>query len=108
TAIVSLIAALGVGAIAALRGARDDVSSMRESGGGRAASRLRGGSLVAAEVALGLVLTVLAGLTMRTFAALRTVDLGFDSEHVVVARVGVSGDRYRTPAARHGVFEALL
>ena len=90
TALASLAASLGVGAIAAWRAGRDGASTLRESGGGRAAARLRGGSLVTAEIALGLVLTVLAGLTMRTFAALRAVDLGFDAEHVVVARVGIS------------------
>jgi predicted permease len=107
TACASLIAALAVGAIAALRGGRDGVASLRESGG-RAAARLRGGSLVTAEVALGLVLTVLAGLTMRTFEKLRAVDLGFDSERVVVARVGVSGPRYRTPEARAAFFDQVL
>src|SRR4029453_1972284 len=77
-------------------------------GGVRAAPRLRGGSLGTAEVALGLVLTVLAGLTMRTFEKLRSVDLGFDSERVVFARVGVSGARHRTPEARAAFFDQVL
>ena len=81
TASISVIAAVAVGCVAALRGGRNGAASLRESGG-RSAARLRGGSLVTAEVALGLVLTVLAGLTMRTFEKLRTVDLGFDSERV--------------------------
>jgi putative ABC transport system permease protein len=105
TALVSVIAALGVGAVAALRG-RHGAASLRESG--RTAARLRGGSLVTAEVALGLVLTVLAGLTMRTFVNLRMADLGFDSERVLVARVGVSGPRYGTPEARKAFFEQVL
>jgi predicted permease len=108
TVVASLLASLTVGAIAALRAGRDGATTMRESGGGRAAARLRGGSLVTAEIALGLVLTVLAGLTMRTFAALRAVDLGFNSERVIIARVSVSGDRYRTPNAMAGFFETLL
>jgi predicted permease len=108
TAAVSALAALGVGALAALRAGRDDAATLRESGGGRSAARLRGGSLVTAEIALGLVLTVLAGLTMRSFAALRAVDLGFDAERVVVARVGVSGARYETPEARRRFFDELL
>jgi len=107
TASISVIAALAVGAVAALRGGRNGATSLRESGG-RAAARLRGGSLVTAEVALGLVLTVLAGLTLRTFEKLRTVDLGFDSERVIVARVGVSGPRYQTPAARTAFFDEVL
>ena len=107
TASVSMIAALGVGGVAALRGGRNGVASLRESGG-RAAARLRGGSLVTAEVALGLVLTVLAGLTVRTFEKLRSVDLGFESERVVFARVGVSGVGYRTPEVRAAFFDQVL
>ncbi|HTK53234.1 MAG TPA: ABC transporter permease [Gemmatimonadaceae bacterium] len=107
TASISAIAALVVGAVAALRGGGSGAASLRETGG-RAAARLRGGSLVTAEVALGLVLTVLAGLTMRTFEKLRSVDLGFDADHVVVARVGVSGARYRTPEARAVFFDQVL
>ena len=107
TASVSMIAALGVGGVAALRGGRNGVASLRETSG-RAAARLQGGSLVTAEVALGLVLTVLAGLTMRTFEKLRSVDLGFESERVVFARVGVSGAGYRTPEARAAFFDQVL
>jgi predicted permease len=107
TAGVAAIASIAIGAIAALRGGRDDAGSIRESGG-RAAVRARGGSLVTAEIALGLVLTVLAGLTMRTFLALRTVDLGFDSEHVIIARVGLSGARYQAPDAHRLFFDQLL
>ena len=107
TVVASLVASLTVGVVAAARVARDGSAALRESGG-RSATRLRGGSLVTVEIALGLVLTLLAGLTMRTFAALRAVDLGFSSDRVVVARVGVSGDRYRTPAAMQGFFEELL
>ena len=104
----SLLAALGVGAVAAWRAGRDGAATLRESGGGRTAARLRGGSLVTAEIALGLVLTVLAGLTMRTFAALRAVDLGFSAERVVIARVGISGPRYQSREAQRAFFDQLL
>jgi putative ABC transport system permease protein len=107
SAVVSLIASLGVGATAAARGGRGAAQTLRESGG-RAAARLRGGSLVTVEIALGLVLTVLAGLTMRTFSALRTVELGFDADRVVITRVGVSGPRYRTPESQIQLFDQLL
>ncbi|HUQ82188.1 MAG TPA: ABC transporter permease [Gemmatimonadaceae bacterium] len=108
TAIASLVASLGVGGIAAWRAGRDGATTLRESGGGRTAARLRGGTLVTVEIALGLVLTVLAGLTMRTFAALRSVDLGFSSDRVVIARVGISGPRYQTPQAQRAYFDELL
>ena len=104
----SMIASLGVGAIASVRGGRGGSQTLRETGGGRAAARLRGGSLVTVEIALGLVLTVLAGLTMRTFSALRTVDLGFNPDRVVMTRVAVSGPRYATPESQVRFFDELL
>ena len=106
--VVSLVASVVVGGIAAARGGRDGATTLRETGGGRAAARLRGGALVTAEIALGLVLTVLAGLTMRTFTALRSVSLGFDAEQVMIARVGLSGPRYQTPESRVQFFEQLI
>ena len=107
TAAASLISALAVGAVAAWRADRESGVALRESGG-RSAARLRGGALVTAEIALGLILTVLAGLTMRTFVALRSVDLGFNAERVVVARVGISGPRYASPDAQRAFFDELL
>ena len=107
TVIASVVAALAVGAVAAMRGGRTSGSTFRDYGG-RATARLRGGSLVTLEIAVGLVLSVLAGLTMRTFTALRAVDLGFKSERVVIARVGVSGPRYETPEARRRFFDQLI
>jgi putative ABC transport system permease protein len=105
--LASAIAALAVGAIAASRGGRGGVGVLHD-GDGRTTGRLRGGGLVTAEVALGLVLTVIAGLMVRTFTALRDVDLGFAAEQVVIARVGVSGERYATPEARRRFFDELI
>ena len=104
--VVSVAAALAIGAIAAVRGGRGDATTLRD--GGRVSGRLRGGALVTTEIALGLVLTVLAGLTMRSFAALRAVDLGFASDQVVMARVGLSGPRYATPEAKARFFGELV
>jgi putative ABC transport system permease protein len=104
---VSMIASLGVGAIAAAPGVRGGSQALRQSDG-RSAARLRGGALVTVEIALGLVLTVLAGLTVRTFSALRTVDLGFNADRVVMTRVGLSGPRYQAPESRARFFGELL
>jgi putative ABC transport system permease protein len=46
--------------------------------------------LVVGQVAMALVLLVSAGLMIRTFAALRTVDLGFtDAPHLQVMRISI-------------------
>ena len=55
--------------------------------------------LVIAEIALALVLLTGAGLLIRTFWALRTVDPGFDAHNVLTMEMSVGGTRFETPAA---------
>ncbi len=61
-------------------------------------------SLVVVEVALSLLLLVGAGLLMRSFVALQTVDLGLDPENVLVARILLC----RAASTRRGRQTALL
>jgi putative ABC transport system permease protein len=51
-------------------------------------------SLVIAQTAIGLVLLVGSGLLIRSFIRVLHVDPGFDSRHVLTARLGVSFERY--------------
>jgi predicted permease len=74
----------------ALRLSRVDVGSALARGARRHTSALsqRGGqTLMAAEVALAVVLVLGAGLMIRSFARLTSVDLGFDPDAVVAFRV---------------------
>ncbi len=57
--------------------------------------RVRKG-LVVLQVALGVVLLVGAGLIVRTFANLTTVEPGFDDRGVLTFRLALPGNRYRT------------
>jgi predicted permease len=73
------IAALLFGVLPALRSSRPArVAGMHS----RVASRSRG-ILIAGEVALAFVLTMGAGLLIRTFAAIRATDLGYNPQNVL-------------------------
>lgn len=62
-------------------------------GGARAANRLRAG-LVVAEIAIGLVLLMGAGVLLRTMLNLHRVDPGFAVEGVVLGQVNLSPARF--------------
>ena len=75
-------------------------------GGGRRLHRVLG-SLVVAEVALSLVLLAGAGLLLRSFLALQSVDPGFRAEGVLTAAVQLPPARYDVPRAE-SVFRETL
>jgi putative ABC transport system permease protein len=64
--------------------------------------------LVAAQVSLAIVLLVGGGLLMRTFFALTHVDLGFDPNHILVARAVFPDGQYTTAAAKQGFYQQVL
>jgi putative ABC transport system permease protein len=55
--------------------------------------------LVAAEMALALVLLIGSGLLIRTFLAMRAVDLGFDTHNVLTMEISLSDEKYQKTAA---------
>ena len=101
TAAVSLFMAVIFGTAPALRATSvvpvEVLTARGPAGAGR--PRPAGGLLGVAHVALWLVRVVAAGLFVRTFARLATVDLGFNPDPVLIA--AVNGSRSATlPAAR--------
>ena len=72
---------------------------------GATLSRRVGQSLIAAEIALAVVLVAGAGLMIRSFVRLTSVDLGFDSR-AVVAFKAVPVDS--NPAVQAGYYSAVL
>jgi predicted permease len=109
SASAAILATLIFGTAAADRGSSDDGTSAVISEGSqeRVSPRRSGYALVATEIAIGVVLAVLAGLMVRSFESLRAVNLGFLAEEVVVARVALSGDRSATPESQRAFFDAL-
>ena len=86
--LISALAAIGLGLIAAWRGVRGDVRSalahtQRTQGGG-ASYRVRG-TLVVAQLALTMVLLAGAAVLGRSFINLMTVDAGFRTRDIAIA-----------------------
>jgi putative ABC transport system permease protein len=84
------------------------VESLKE--GGRALTtgrQLPRDVLVAAEIALGFVLLVGAGLLLQTLASLLRVDPGFSSQRVMTVRLSASGVKYQTPESKTHFFHEL-
>lgn len=82
-------------ALSASRGA--DRGLLRQTGRGFAGGRSsswQGSLLAAGEVALALMVTLAAGLVIRSLAALERVDPGFEGSRVLAAQVRLPGVRY--------------
>ena len=106
---VALLATVAFGTFASIRGS---TAAGRSAGipplsGARATARRAGGAVVIAEIALGVVLTVLAGLMLRSFVNLRAVDVGFDPRGVVTARISLPSVSYGTAETQRAFFDAL-
>ena len=109
---VAVLTALLFGLAPALHMARPDIAEpLKDSGkgvsGGFRHGRLRN-ALVVVEVALSLVLLVGAGLLMRSFVALQQVELGLNPDNILVARLPLPKEQYKTAAAMHHFFRELL
>jgi predicted permease len=82
-----------------------------QAAGGRSAAgdsgRIRQ-ALIVAEVALTLLLLIGAGLLLRSFQRLQSVEQGFNSEHVLTFDVTLPGVKYRTPELQSRFFESLI
>ena len=86
------------------------MDAMRQ--GGRAGTESRRarsarGALVVVQVAAALVLAVGAGLLVRSFSALRQVELGADPENVLTFEVNLPAARYPDGASRQRFHDEL-
>jgi putative ABC transport system permease protein len=77
-------------------------------GGGRlsmsAGARRAASGLVVAEVALAVVLLVGAGLIVRTFSELVSIDPGFRTDRVMTMGIAIPNERYKDVEARAGYY----
>lgn len=100
---VVLLTAFGCGLIGAMSMPIEDAAP-HYLGSGKASvpasARRATSTLVAAEVALAVVLLLGAGLVLKSFAALVSVDPGFQLERIAALRVALPAERYGEADAR--------
>ena len=103
TLVVSCATGILFGLFPAFSVSRTDLNSTLKESSNRSGTSFRTGKtraiLVITEVALALVLLVGAALLIRTFVALRAVNSGFDSHHVLTMEMSLNGDRFSKTVA---------
>jgi putative ABC transport system permease protein len=109
TASIGIAVALLFGVVPALRASRTEpIEAIREHGRGTAGERgmSAAGALVAGQVALSLMLVVAAGLFIRTFTTLATLNVGFDRDSVLLVRLDVP-QTSAEPSQRAALYERV-
>jgi len=109
---ISLLTGVIFGLVPAFEATRLNLTeSLKEGGkniGGSTRSHRLRNSLVIAEIALALVLLVCAGLLIRSFARLQSVDPGFNASNVLTMKVGLPGRKYDTDQKRISFFREAI
>jgi len=107
---VSLLTGLGFGIIPAIQATRSELRESLSLGGrtltGRH-ERLRG-ALVVSEIALSLVLLTGAGLMLRSFIRLRSVDTGFQARNLITMTVELPDSTYKGASQVQAFHEQTL
>jgi len=108
---VSLATSLAFGLVPAFGSSVVDLSSSLKEGGragsGGGRHKLLRGGLVVGEVALSVILLAGAGLTVRSFLALRAQNLGYNPDHVLSMDVGYPDQRYPDGPKAHEMLRRL-
>ncbi len=108
---ISVATSIVFGLIPALDATAVDLrAALTEGGRGSAGSRRQWKRqvLVFAEVALGVILVVAAGLLIRTFSKLVNANPGFEAKHVITATASLQDARYATSQAGDRLFRESL
>ena len=111
TLLVSLATSLVFGLFPAFEASGADLRSILAEGGRSNTGSRRQWKrrfLVFAEVTLGVVLVVSAGLLVRTFLTIANAGPGFDANHLTIASASLQDARYATTAAGSRLFRDSL
>ena len=108
---VTVLAGLLFGLVPALQTSRPNLNEMlKDTGrhGSESGRRNRVGSLlIVSEIALSFVLLAGAGLLIKSFINLRQINPGFNADNLLVIRVSLPFNTYKTPEQRAQVFKQL-
>lgn len=108
---VSLLTGIIFGLLPALQVSRSDLHETLKEGGrsgtGTGRSRLRS-ALVVVEMALALVLLVGAGLLLKSFLRVQSVDPGFRPQNLLSMQIALPDTKYREPEKRVIFYRDLL
>jgi putative ABC transport system permease protein len=106
---LSFITGLLFGLVPALQAGEVDVhETLKETGRGTSGRHWLRSSLVVVEVATTLVLLIGAGLMIRSFYRLQTVDPGFSYEHLTSFSVSLPQKKYPKDEQRASFYKQLL
>jgi putative ABC transport system permease protein len=107
TIVATFLTTLLTGLAPAIQSSNPQLSTTLKEGGQRGSAgqgnRLRN-VLVIAEVALAIVLTIGAGLMIRSFLQLQKVDSGVDARNVLTFKVSLPGAIYRENSQQQAFF----
>jgi len=109
---LSVLTGILFGLAPALQTSKPDLNEALKEGGGKGTGgsgrhRLRN-VLVISEVALSLVLLVGAGLMMKSFLRLTSINPGFNPDHVLTTSLVLPAAKYREPAQVRTFYQDLL
>jgi putative ABC transport system permease protein len=112
TVILSLGTAVLFGLLPALRASRPDLGDTLKEGGRAISSSLSRNRmravLVAGEMAVALMLLIGAGLLIRSFIRLEHVTPGFQPEHILSMRIGLSNPNYKNSKTISAALDEIL
>jgi putative ABC transport system permease protein len=108
---LAVLTGIVFGVFPAVHATQSPVWALKETGRGavtsNAGARMRG-ALIVAELALAVMLLVGAGLLMRSFVRLQSVDPGFRPDHALTFNLTLPDARYGEDAPRVAFFDQLL
>jgi putative ABC transport system permease protein len=109
---ISVVSLVLFGLLPALHTAKAELNEPLRVGAKTLSVGLRGRKLqrlfVISQIGMSVVLALGAGLLVRSFVALRHVNLGFDPDHVLSFRIVLPDQRYATAEQKARFFGTLL